>query len=200
VLKCARGAVDASFVRTAVCTICGRTTEALPDEQFLAAVGARRVERLRKAWDPQMAKQIAAHVTVTHPEELPTAEQLMARLAVAVRHVGPFRLRAGDINVFGPPEEGVYVEVADIDGGWRALRDAVGAAQERLSVAPDITLVHPRTSPLGSDAWKSLEGTRIESEAVITAITVSGFDGTRWRVLQTERLGGRSSKARRGRA
>lgn len=160
---------------------------------------SEEIERLRNAWDPGMAEQIAAHVTVTYPEEVPLADDLMARLAVAAEHVGPFRLRAGGMNVFGRPEQGVYVEVADIDGGWRALRDAVGTAHEPISVVPHITLVHPRTSHLGRDAWKSLEGTRIESEAVITAATVTGFDGTRWRILQTERLGCRSANARRAR-
>jgi 8-oxo-dGTP diphosphatase len=76
---------------------------------FLHAAAAA-VEELRATWDPAMAWQIAAHVTVTYPVELDRLDLLVERTAGAAERVAPFRLRLGGLGHFGRPRDGIFVE------------------------------------------------------------------------------------------
>jgi hypothetical protein len=46
---------------------------------FLTPPGSQTIENARRAWDPLMARQIAAHLTLIYPEEIPDAGDLAAR-------------------------------------------------------------------------------------------------------------------------
>lgn len=160
---------------------------------FLDGAASARVEPLRKRWDPVMAGQIRAHITVTYPAEIPSASSLCERLEAATERIGPFRLWLGEVRCFGEPEAGLFVEVIDLDGGWLVLREAVGFTAERLEVTPHVTLVHPRTSERGSDAWADLQGTDLDVAVEVGQAGITAFDGRAWRTDATFDLTGAPS-------
>jgi 2'-5' RNA ligase superfamily protein len=92
---------------------------------FVAPEVAGPIEAARQDWDPDMAARIAAHVTVAYPHEAPVSDLLVERVREASKNVRPFRLRLGSIGCFEDPEGGVYVNVEDLDGGYRKMRDEV---------------------------------------------------------------------------
>jgi 2'-5' RNA ligase len=157
---------------------------------FLDGAALARVEPLRKRWDPLMAAQIRAHVTVTYPAEILSASLLAARLEAAAQRVGPFRLWLGEVRCFGESRGGLFVEVTDLDGGWLALREAVGFTAERREVTPHVTLVHPRTSDRGLDAWADLHGTDVDIGVEVRHAVITAFDGRVWRTDATYDLAG----------
>lgn len=151
---------------------------------FVAPDAALLLEAARREWDPVMAAQIAAHVTVAYPREAPNTELLIERVRAASAAIPPFRLRLGGFAYFERPEEGVYVEVEDVDGGYRRLRDEVLRAPFRpAAVPPHVTIVHPRTSRRGRDCWDRCRYRRLDQEFTATEVTITGFDGVLWMVL-----------------
>jgi 2'-5' RNA ligase len=84
---------------------------------------AREIEQIRRVHDPVMAGQIDAHVTVVYPQEVPDATLLRSRIEAATARAQEFRLGLGGVQCFEDPDRGVYVEVHDIDGGVRRLRE-----------------------------------------------------------------------------
>jgi 2'-5' RNA ligase len=156
---------------------------------FLDGAASARIEPLRMRWDPVMAGQIRPHISVTYPAEIPSASALRERLEAAAERVRPFRLWLGGIRCFGEPEQGVFVEVIDVDGGWRALRDAVGFTAERLDITPHVTLVHPRTSDRGPDAWAHLRGTEVGVGVKLAQAAITAFNGRTWETAATFDLG-----------
>jgi 8-oxo-dGTP diphosphatase len=136
---------------------------------FLRGPAAAAVEALRAEWDPAMAGQIRAHVTVAYPAELADARPSVPRVA-------PFHLRLGALAY---AEGTVFVEVDDVDGGWAAARDVLLTA-DRLDVQPHVTIVHPRTTTRAPVAWAALAGRRLDVEVVVEELSVTEFDGRRW--------------------
>jgi 2'-5' RNA ligase len=130
-----------------------------------------------------MADQIAAHVTLTYPAEVPSVAELTERVAAAAAATSPFLLRLGAVAYVGSPENVVYIEISDPDGGWLDLRRRIGATGELLEVAPHLTVVHPRTSGAGPSAWADLAGTSVAGEMIATEVAVTAFDGRRWQTL-----------------
>ncbi len=70
---------------------------------FVDPAVSEPVEELRRRWDPQMARQIAAHVTVVYPEEIPDPASLEERAAAAAATTTPFDLESGPAFTTGPP-------------------------------------------------------------------------------------------------
>jgi 2'-5' RNA ligase len=157
---------------------------------FLPTEVAREAEAARARWDPVMAGRIAAHVTVAYPEEAPDVALLVERLREAAAGHPPFRLCLGDLDCYGRPEAGVYVRVEDVEGGYRRLREALLRPPfQTHSFPPHVTLVHPRTSLLGPELWRSARTGWREQAFTVTAVAVTGFDGDRWAVLHRIALG-----------
>jgi 2'-5' RNA ligase superfamily len=123
------------------------------------------VEELRRRWDPQMAAQIAAHVTVIYPEEIPGPARLQERAAAAAAETAPFDLETGPAFCDGPPSGGVFLRIHDPDGGLRAFRAAAIPAGRAISFPPHLTRPGPSwppaASPSGSPspAWSSPQPT-----------------------------------------
>lgn len=161
---------------------------------FLDVTIAAPVESLRAVWDPAMASQSPAHVSVTYPIEIDSIDALGERVAAAADTVAPFRLRLGRIRHCGRPEDGIYVEVDDVDGGWRSLRTAALAGTESVEVEPHVTLLHPRTTNRGSSAWAELAGTSLEGEMTAKEAAITAFDGRTWPVLSRFPLSGQSPR------
>jgi GNAT superfamily N-acetyltransferase len=139
------------------------------------------IEAARRAWDPDMAAQIAAHVTVAYPREAPDAALLVERARVAAAAVGPFRLRLGALACFGRPEDGVHLAVDDVDGGVRALRERMLRPPFQASAgAPHVTLVHPRTSRRGRAFWDGGSYDPRTDQFTARELAVTALDGGRW--------------------
>ena len=57
---------------------------------FVAPRAAEPIEAVRRAWDPIMATQIAAHVTLAYSQEAPIIDLLVARVrACCARRFNP---------------------------------------------------------------------------------------------------------------
>lgn len=148
---------------------------------FLDASAAAAIEPLRVAWDPAMASQIAAHLTVAYPSEVGSLAELTSWAGAAAKQVGPFRLGLGRIRHFQAPEHGIFVAVDDLDQGWRRLRESIlGAEPTGPEVVPHVTIVHPRTTNRGPAARQQLAGTSLGAEVTIDRLSVTAFDGRRW--------------------
>jgi len=161
---------------------------------FLPPWVAEPVEAVRRAWDPAMAAQIAAHVTLAYPQEVPAMDLLVARLRATGAAVAPFRLRLGALSCFGRPEDGVYIGVEDTAGTYCRVRDDLLHPPFRpVAFPPHVTLVHPRTSSRGREFWER-GGYQIRRiEFTVGEIGITAFDGTKWTTLETFPLGQRRS-------
>src|SRR5262249_29507617 len=144
------------------------------------------IEAARRQWDPVMAAQIAAHVTLAYPREAPRRDLLVERLREVSRGGAPFKLRLGRLRYRDRPAAGVHVEGADLDGGHARMRLAVLRPPFRLYAhPPHVTIVHPRTSARGRECWESGAFEPGAAEFTVEHVTVTAFDGTRWIVLAT---------------
>lgn len=119
---------------------------------FVAPSAAHVIEAVRRAWDADSARQIAAHVTLVYPEEAPDVDLLAKRLRAAAEHVAPFMLRVSGSPILNPADGGVYLGVEDIEGGYERVRQLVlQPPLQMLSFRPHVTLIHPRTSQRGPE-------------------------------------------------
>ena len=75
---------------------------------FLPPDVAGPIEEARRGWDPVMAAQIAAHVTLAYPREVPSSDLLVQRLHDVGRTVVPFKLRLGRLGYHERPEAGAW--------------------------------------------------------------------------------------------
>ena len=141
-----------------------------------------------------MAAQIAAHVTVVYPQEAPIPDLLIERVRAASDRIPPFRLRLGRVVAFENPEDGVYVTVEDIDGGYGAMRAQVLRPPfHGVAFRPHVTLVHPRTSGRGAE-YRDRGWTRHEAvEFTAHEVAITASDGVNWAVLGTFQLRGERS-------
>ena len=148
---------------------------------FLPPEVAGPIEAARRDWDPDMADRIAAHVTLVYPQEAPISDLLFERLRDACNKFGAFRLRLGDIACFERPEGGVYINVEDIDDGYRKIREEVLRPPfHGIAYPAHVTLVHPQTSSRGREFWDSGAYQRHDQEFTVWEVTVTAFDGARW--------------------
>ena len=162
---------------------------------FVAPEAAGAIEAVRREWDPGMAAQIAAHVTVAYPREAPLIDLLVERLRIVTARMAPFRLRLGERAWSGHSEDAVVVKVEDIEGGCRRLREAILRSPfHAVTVSPHVTLVHPRTSRRGREFWDT--GWRYEGvDFTADEVTVTGFDGAAWVTLLRFALKGRERRS-----
>jgi hypothetical protein len=65
---------------------------------FLNPHSSRRVEEPRLTWDPAMAQQIAAHITLIYPEEIADPAELIARATRAAASTPPFSITASSLT------------------------------------------------------------------------------------------------------
>jgi 2'-5' RNA ligase len=156
---------------------------------FVAPEIAEPIEAIRQQWDPVMANQIAAHITLIYPQEAPLVDLLVARVQAASRQTRPFRLRLGALAYFERPQDGVYIEVEDVDGDYHRLREQVLRPPfQPITFPPHVTLIHPRTSPHGCDFWDHARYQQYDQEFHVTEITITAFDGMKWAVLERRAL------------
>ncbi|WP_219412838.1 hypothetical protein, partial [Pseudonocardia nigra] len=74
--------------------------------------------------------------------------------------------------------------VEDLAGGRRALRARILAPPfRRLDVPAHLTLVHPRTSPAGPEAWRELRGARFDAAFTVTELLLTATSAAGCTVL-----------------
>jgi hypothetical protein len=158
---------------------------------FVSPAASGAIEAIRREWDPAMASRIAAHVTLAYPREAPMVDMLFERVREACHRSRPFRLRLGGVACFERPEDGVYIDVEDLDGGYGRLRDEVLRPPfQRVASSPHVTLVHPRTSRRGREFWNGADLERRDREFRVAEVAITAFDGIGWVVLGTYALAG----------
>jgi len=160
---------------------------------FIPPDCAAAIERLRREWDPVMAAQVTAHLTLAYPGEAPATDLMRGRLAELGEFTPPFRLGIGALRCFERPENGVYVEVDDFDSAYGTLRKALLQPPfEPYGIAPHVTVIHPRTSARGREFW-DLPGRprRVDGQFTVREVTITAFDGARWVVTARLALRGR---------
>jgi hypothetical protein len=151
---------------------------------FLGGAAAEPIEALRRRWDPALASQIGAHVTVAYPGETGPVGELIDRARRAASDCAPFTVRLGQAVRRDGAHDWVGVEVIDIEGGWARLRRLlVPDADARRDVAPHVTIVHPRHSNLGVEAWEAVRSAELEATVAFEDVAVTAFDGRAWRTV-----------------
>jgi hypothetical protein len=131
-----------------------------------------------------MARQIAAHVTLVYPEELPPGAELEQLAATGAAATAPFRLALGPAFYVGLPADGVFLRVHDLDTGLARFRAAAIPPGRMIGFPPHVTIVHPRTSDRGRQAWDELAGTRIDARFTVTHVAVTADTGHHWQTLR----------------
>jgi 2'-5' RNA ligase len=157
---------------------------------FLGSPASRALEELRRTWDPGMAKQIAAHITLIYPEEITDPAELAERTEHAAARIAPFTIAAGRPFHAGSPADGVFLHVSDPDDGIGRFRGAAIPHGRAIAFLPHITIVHPRTSRRGERAWAELAQVHIDTRFTIAEVAITAYDGRRWPTLQAVPLTG----------
>jgi hypothetical protein len=156
---------------------------------FLDLPRARPVEDLRARWDPVTASQVAAHVTFIYPEEVRDSADLERRAVTAAASTAPFGIALGPAFCAGSPADGVFLGVEDLDGGIASFRAAALQPGRMIDFPLHVTIVHPRTSDRGPQAWDQLAGTSLGTRFTITQVAVTAFAGDHWETLRLLPLG-----------
>ena len=157
---------------------------------FVPPQVAEPLEAVRHSWDPIMATQIPAHVTLAYPQEAPIVDLLITRMRVTSIATTPFRLRLGAVSYFDRPEGGIYVEVEDLDGVYGRIRATVLRPPfQPITFPPHMTLIHPRTSSRGREFWEQGHGQhpqyqQHDLEFTVDELTVTAFDGVKWIAIE----------------
>ena len=128
------------------------------------------IAEARRQWDPDMARGVPPHVTLAYPEEFDAETLLVYRAADAATKFGPFSMHASGVFVDGDDGiGGLFCAVSDPSKSWAGLRRLI--LQPPFSphdVAPHITIVHPRTSARGAQAWDALRGSEFDYPLTVT--------------------------------
>jgi 2'-5' RNA ligase len=152
---------------------------------FMPPAVTAELDEIRRYFDPTFAAQMGLHATLTYPEETPDPALLAERLDELGRWSGPFPLRLTEVAAYrGDPAGGVHVVVEDPTGAYVGARAQLLAppfdAHSVDDAQPHVTIVHPRTSDRGPEAWHQLEGMRLDLDIVIERVALIAFDGHGW--------------------
>ena len=131
-----------------------------------------RIEPERLRWDPTMAAGVPAHVSLVYPEEVADFDALLARAEPATREQVGFPLDVRGLVRTDEPD-GVFVGagVTDRTGAVPALRDALlPPGSTPLGVPLHVTIVHPRTSDRGDDAFAALRDGALAGSFPVTEV------------------------------
>ena len=153
------------------------------------------LDRIRRYFDPVFAAQMGLHATLTYPEETPDGDLLGERLEELGRWSGPLPLRLTEVAAYhDDPRQGVHVKVEDPTGAYVGARAQLLAppfdAHAVEDARPHVTLVHPRTSDRGPDAWHQLRGMRFDADLLIERVSLIRFDGHGWPATKVVELTG----------
>ncbi len=157
---------------------------------FLDLPASHPLEELRRTWDPEMARQIAAHITLIYPGEIADPAHLTVQAARAAARTAPSTISIGPPFHSGSPAEGVFLHISDPGDRIARFRAIAMPAAHPTGFPPHVTIVHPRTSSRGMQAWAELASVHLDARITITQIAITAYDGDRWPTLQTIPLTG----------
>jgi hypothetical protein len=80
--------------------------------------------------------------------------------------------------------------VHDPDNGIGSFRAQAIPPGRAVDFPPHVTIVHPRTSSLGQQAWTQLGAARSDVRSTITHVAITAFSGDRWQTVQRLPLAG----------
>ncbi|MDD9946442.1 MAG: NUDIX domain-containing protein [Myxococcales bacterium] len=127
--------------------------------------------RLRERWDPSMAARVPPHVTLAYPEETSDERLLLQRAAAVARDISPFTITLGPLAAKDGGRGGVCVSVGDPTGSWSHMRaQLLRPPLLRLEVSAHATIVHPRTSNRGAEAWGELSTRELGEVAMLREV------------------------------
>lgn len=129
-----------------------------------------------------MSDAIEAHFTVCHD----LSDDQLAKVD-SLRTERPIRVRIGRSLCWGEPSLGIYLDVEDVNGTVRAIRDALSIHNPPdMPFHPHVTVTHPRTTPseTADTAWSALETWRLDIEVEISSLDVIELDGPVWRTVR----------------
>lgn len=149
-----------------------------------------QIEALRFRWDPQMTRQIAAHVTLVYPEEVPDPSGLDRLVRAAAASTPSFHIALGHPFYVGSPAEGVFLRVHDLEGSIASFRAKIVPPDRAINFPTHVTIVHPRTSSLGDQAWRALTSAHFDTQFTVTHVAITATDGDRWHVIRQLALRG----------
>jgi len=131
-----------------------------------------------------MASQIAAHITLLYPEEVPDPSELDQLAQAAAARTPPFTISLGPAFYAASPADGVFFHVHDIDSGIRSFRTRTVPPARAIKFPPHVTIVHPRTSRLGQQAWQALAEVRLDAQFTVNEVAITASDGRRWHTMR----------------
>lgn len=149
------------------------------------------LDEIRAVWDPIMMRRCPPHVTLAYPEEVVDEELLQRRLGAVVTRYEPFEIGFAAVAADDGGAGGVWIEVMDPSGSLQAIRTELLRPPMELKGWPfHTTLVHPRTSPRGPDAWVSLRGASVTmGTALVRELLWTATNDVRRTVLRHFPLG-----------
>ncbi len=150
---------------------------------FLPAPFGEQVDKIRTRWDPEMARRIAAHVTVIHDLDGDAAYRSGLDLAASRPEL---TVRLTHAQCWGSPEAGIYLGVEDTHGDLARIgRELMVTEAPDISYEPHVTLVHPRTTmATGSqEAWGHLASWSIDETVALRDVSVIELQGPKWLVV-----------------
>jgi hypothetical protein len=79
---------------------------------------------------------------------------------------------------------GVFLRVHNLDGSIDAFRAKAVPPAREINFAAHVTIVHPRTSSLGGQAWRALASAHIDTQFTVTSVAITATDGIQWHALR----------------
>lgn len=144
-----------------------------------------KIDALRMQWNPELASNNPAHITVVYHDEAPDADLLRSRLERVCPELRSFNLRLGVVRRFDGPDAWAYIEVVDPGGGVAQLRDLLLGTPftRRARFGLHVTLLHPSYGLRLADAWDDLSKLRINGEFEAQSIELITGRGASTEVL-----------------
>jgi 2'-5' RNA ligase len=157
---------------------------------FLSGDAARAVQNLRRAWDSLQADRIDPHITLVY--ELDDSANVRHELEEVAGATPRFQIWLGKAIRWGPPEDGIAIEVIDRDGGLGRLLADLRGRGFRTTGRPHVTLVHGRTveTPDLNRAWESLKEQELGLRHTVEWLAVVEQRAERWVRMYDCSLGG----------
>ena len=134
-----------------------------------------QVAELRRKFDPAMAAGVSPHITVAYPEEFDDRELLIERAREVARSMAPFTMASTEVATDSDDgTKGVFLALSDPTGSWHELRGRLLAPPfAQLDVPPHLTIVHPRTSDRGREAWTELKDHTLSMQVIVSTLSLT---------------------------
>lgn len=139
---------------------------------LLEGLVADQLQSIRSEWDPEMASRIPPHVSLVYPEEVTDETLLMERARTTTADTEAFVISLGALAANDQGRGGVWFGVRDPSNTWTRLRSKILLPPfQPIPIEPHATVVHPRTSSRGAEAFAALTGSRLKGDILITELS-----------------------------